>query len=664
MRPSSRNEAHFDGPAGTLARICMTRHYQKELSSLSEVYATALKFDISAISNMVASLVQYPLLTVGSGGSYSVASFAADIHQRRTGYISRAATPFEVVSGCIPQKVAAVCFSASGNNRDICVAFELLAREEAGPVGALVLSDETALHTLQSRYMYTNVVGGGEKAFKDGFLSVATILASSVLLTRAYDEVLGVQNPLPANFHEFSQVCANNSTFDSLLVGLEPVMSREVTSILYSPIVRSFAVDLESRFVEAALGSLHIADFRNFGHGRHHWMAKRSEETGVLAVISDKDQPLADRTLKLLPADIPVCRIVLYGPLNFQAIGGLVLGLFVTKVAGNLSGIDPGKPGVPKFGRELYRLGPGPLDQNKSALNQRAAIKRKAPDALYERTKFELWAKAHKCAINRITGANYGGIVIDYDGTICDNRHRFNSLPQVISDSLCSLLDHKIKVGIATGRGSSAGLALRQCLPQRLWDDITIGYYNGAVVTTLSNENDELTGLIKFPDFAKALIKHPLFTTSTIRCNEAQISIRVPAKVSVSTAISVGASLLADSNINGKISASSHSIDIQFTDSSKTNVVEALQEELAEGMEILRIGDKGLWPGNDWDFLDSPYGLSVDEASEHLVHCWALAPAGFKGVQATLFYLSRINVDRNSKCFRLAFGKQGNLYAP
>lgn len=664
MRPSSRNDRHFDGTAETPARTCMTRNYQRELSALSEVYATAMQFDINAISSMVASLVHCPLLTVGSGGSYSVASFAADLHQRRTGYISRAATPFEVVSGGIPRKAAAVCFSASGNNRDICVAFELLAREEAGPVGALVLSDETALNTLQSKYMYTNVVGGGEKAFKDGFLSVATILASSVLLTRAYDEVLGVENPLPPNFHELSRLCANNCTFDSLLVELEPVMSRPVTSILYSPIVRSFAIDLESRFVEAALGSLHVSDFRNFGHGRHHWMAKRSEETGVLAIISDKDQPLADRTLKLLPADIPVSRIVLYGPLNCQAIAGLVLGLFVTKAAGDLSGIDPGKPGVPKFGRELYRLGPGPLDHNKSALNRRAAIKRKAPEAVHESTQFELWAEAHKSAINRITDANYGGIVFDYDGTICDNRHRFNSLPQVISDSLCSLLDNKIKVGIATGRGSSAGLALRQCLPQRFWDDITVGYYNGAVVTTLSNENDELTSVIKFPELAKALAKHPLFTTSTIRCNEAQISIRLPAKVRVSTAISVGKSLLADSGISGRISASSHAIDILFTDASKTNVVEALQEDLNEGMEVLRIGDKGLWPGNDWEFLDSPYGLSVDEASQHLVHCWALAPAGFKGIQATLFYLSRINVNRNSNCFRLAFGKQGNLYAP
>src|SRR3954471_4703185 len=66
-----------------------------------------------------------------------------------------------------------------------------------------------------------------------------------------------------------------------------PLASRGVDgghqSVLFSPSLAAAAADLESRFIEGALGNLHAADWRNFGHGRHHWMAKRPSETGIVA---------------------------------------------------------------------------------------------------------------------------------------------------------------------------------------------------------------------------------------------------------------------------------------------------------------------------------------------------------------------------------------------
>ena len=57
---------------------------------------------------------------------------------------------------------------------------------------------------------------------------------------------------------------------------------------------------------------------------------------------------------------------------------------------------------------------------------------------------------------------------------------------------------------------------------------------------------------------------------------------------------------------------------------------------------VLRIGDRADPAGNDFQLLDHPLGLSVDRASGHPKTGWALAPAGIRGVQATVFYLESL----------------------
>jgi hypothetical protein len=77
----------------------------------------------------------------------------------------------------------------------------------------------------------------------------------------------------------------------------------------------------------------------------------------------------------------------------------------------------------------------------------------------------------------------------------------------------------------------------------------------------------------------------------------------------------------------------------------------------------MRLGDKGVWPGNDAEFLDSPFGLSVDEVSRHSEHCWALAPAGVTGVQATLYYLNSLHIVSGEARLVIKPGDKGNVYA-
>ena len=90
---------------------------------------------------------------------------------------------------------------------------------------------------------------------------------------------------------------------------------------------------------------------------------------------------------------------------------------------------------------------------------------------------------------------------------------------------------------------------------------------------------------------------------------------------------------------------SSHSMDIVvYHEVSKLRVIE-------DTANTLCIGDYGSVEGNDYELLTCPASLSVDKVSKNAGSCWNIAPAGMKGLDATLYYLSRLTVkDKVIKC--------------
>ena len=83
---------------------------------------------------------------------------------------------------------------------------------------------------------------------------------------------------------------------------------------------------------------------------------------------------------------------------------------------------------------------------------------------------------------------------------------------------------------------------------------------------------------------------------------------------------------------------SSHSMDIVvFREVSKLRVIEDPDRTLC-------IGDYGTVEGNDYEMLTSKFSLSVDRVSKNAESCWNIAPSGMKGLDATLYYLSRLTV--------------------
>ena len=613
--------------------------YQRELAGLDGVYRAAREMDVAPLSAVIERWADRPMLMVGSGGSFSTATFAADLHEFATGQLARAATPLEVISKA-SRDAGLVCFSASGRNQDIITAFRVAATREMEPLSALVLAKHPPLEKLGTKFAYADVVCMGHRLFKDGFLAVASLVGSSVLLLRAYREVFGrPERDLPESLVELIQQVTSFAGLDDIRVEADRVMQRrDYVSVLYTSELVAAAVDLESRFVEAALGALHIADMRNFGHGRHFWMARKTQETCVLALISETQEALGTRTISLLPNGVTTLPIHFRGSPDVQAVAGLVVGLFVTETAAGYADVDPGKPGVPPFGRRLYHLKPGLEQSTQADLNRAAALRRKrAP------SDDPLWIARYQHALETVNSSHYEALVVDYDGTLCDPRQRTEPLSAAITEELTRLADEGAVLGLATGRGPSAAIELRASLPPRLHDRVLVAYYNGAAIRRLTDCEDPVVEHRCREDSLVAALENDPMLSGLVRSNAVQISTSVRRGIRMEAGAAQVRLLMRENGVDAELVTSGHSIDVCLVGQSKENSVNAIRASfgLADG-PVLRIGDRGRPPGNDWRLLDDSFGLSVDEVSGHPTHCWSLTPAGTKGVQATSHYLRHL----------------------
>lgn len=630
----------------------MPVRYRKELAELDGVYRATREMDVAPLCAIVERWSDRPMMMVGSGGSFSAATFAADLHESTTGYLARAATPLDMLSK-VNQDSGLVCFSARGRNRDIITAFRAAATRELDPLSALVLDEHPPLEKLGKKYGYSDVVCMEHRLFKDGFLAVASLVAFSMLLIRAYRSVFGrSEEDLPEGLVELIQQVTSFAGLEDIHVEANRVMhGRGYMSVVYSPELAATAVDLESRFVEAALGALHVADLRNFGHGRHFWMARKGWETGVLALISEEQVDLGTQTVALLPDDVKTLPIFFRGSSDLQAVAGLVVGLFLTEAAAKFVDVDPGKPGVPPFGRRLYHLKPKLERTRQAELNRAASLRRKGahPDD-------PLWIARYQLALDTVNSSRYAALVVDYDGTLCDSRNRTEPLSAIITAEIMRLMDEGAILGLATGRGPSAAIELRASLSPRLHDKVLVGYYNGAIIRRLTDRDDPLLESPYEESILTTVLADDPMLSGRVRSNPVQISIGVRRGTRIEAGAAQVRMLMHGCGVEGEVVTSGHSIDVCLAGQSKENLVQAIRVSygLGEG-PILRIGDRGRPPGNDWRLLDDPHGLSVDEVSGHPKHCWSFTPAGTKGVQATSHYLRHLRWSGSSGgCLRLS----------
>jgi hypothetical protein len=544
--------------------------------------------------------------------------------------------------------------SAGGGNVDILAAFQTLAAREPRQLSILCGKTTSPLAEAAREHEYTDLVIYEPPTGRDGFLATNSLLAFVTLLVRAYASEFEECSPeFDTRGANILDLLHNDEHWETWHKLTTPLWTRNTTLVLHGPTTRIGAIDLESKFTEAAVGNLQIADYRNFAHGRHHWLAKRASESAVLAFVSEADQVLAERTLDLIPEDIPQVRLFIGGPPESALLLSLVAALRITGWAGEARGIDPGRPGVPEFGRKLYHL---PLPKQRPHVrnatisdDDAVAIERKSGlsiERLIRRGELQRWQNGLALFRKNLAEASFSGVVLDYDGTIVDTRERFSPPRSEIANELVRILRTGACVGIATGRGRSVKRDLRECIPADLVNQVVVGYYNGAEIGTLADDHipdgeaivcDELKPLAAA---LRAQSELADLAEQTDRRYQITLQARRPTTESRLWDLAQQTVLLTGQR-NVTITRSSHSIDIVAAGVTKLNVLNRLRESVPN-MPILTIGDRGRWPGNDYELLKEPFALSVDELSVDPHTCWNLSPRGQRGITATLGYVQAL----------------------
>ena len=277
----------------------MARPYASEMSRLAETFDWAVTTDLQPLRRAVRLAGLSPLRAIGSGGSLTAAHALTGFHQCLTGRLAAVATPLEALNEPVDRGVATWLISAGGRNVDILAATEGLILREPRQIGVLCGRPESPLVELCRAHPFVDLLLYSPPAGKDGFLATNSLLGFTTLLARAYAAEYGGEAEWEdATRRLHALMNCSDGAFSGWETATKLLWERPTTLVLHGSATRVGALDLESKFTEAAIGNLQVADYRNFAHGRHHWLAKRGDTSAVLAFVTEADQALADRTTR------------------------------------------------------------------------------------------------------------------------------------------------------------------------------------------------------------------------------------------------------------------------------------------------------------------------------------------------------------------------------
>ena len=622
----------------------MGKPFKEELKKLSETIRWAEQQDVTRLAQFLfAENKQIPLVCIGSGGSLSACHYAVQLYQQRNGVLAQAMTPLQLMYAGynIIRSSKLLFLSASGKNKDILSAIKYGVKYNETGMMSLTLRKNNPTEELLEQYPKVQRWCENIPTEKDGFLATNSLLATFTLLCKA----------ACASKYQVSRFKLNDLQPETFNLNLSVIQN---FIVMYGATGEPVAWDIESKLTEAALGSALLSDYRNFGHGRHHWFDKRGENSCIIALVTPVERELAYKTIGCLPKSIPVIYIEteLDGP---QASIDMLLKAFrFVNDLGEARGIDPGKPGVPGYGRLLYNLNYYKLTNRILPVEKTldVAVLRKL--GIAGRENVPLWmyySESCQRFVRQLNRGRFTTVAFDYDGTLSasDRKSRFtNGLCDEIRDALMPLLENGVQIVVATGRGKSVGESFQESIDQKYWLQIKVGYYNGACLLTLGDE-DELKKWKK---------QH---FDSELKELEEELKLRLPAgyvgykfeerilqlsiegemtQVESQLVYDTCREIILDKQMKGiRVWRSSHSMDIVvYREVSKLRVIEDPEHTLC-------IGDYGTVEGNDYEMLTSKYSLSVDRVSKNTESCWNIAPSGMKGLDATLYYISRMKAN-------------------
>lgn len=620
--------------------------FASKIDRLVDTLARRTDAEIRALAAALASGLSKRVVAVGSGGSAIAAEYLAVCRRSLSSADTHVQTPLEFVLGSEDLGDTDVwIFSASGANTDVIAVAHALRTRGCRRAHVVTREAESILKEVVAPLegLTFHVLSTADP--KDGFLATHSLVAVVQALLLASDALS--PNPLgPALARQFAEDAAEAATRearDSFADRLASISQQHTVFVLQDPRLTPMALLVETCAWEAALCAVQRTDLRNFAHGRHVWLGRRSTSSFVLALTGAETVTIWNEIRSVLPDGVASYEIQLGNCGRYRNAIGVIVGLCLVEAIGRATGIDPGRPGIAPFSKELFDSTSLLNVERKLTARLRhkaaAVCGRDAPD-LYD---FDL-AAIGQAQEERLAAASFAALVVDYDGTMITAQDREKPPAADIIAELERLMREGLNLAIATGRGGSAGEALRACFPDRQ-DDILISYYNGALTRRL---RDDISAAAPSPDSdldeARQWLKTapgvgigPVFHDSGL-----QLTVFLGQLEDEADFI---ARFETEANASGKarLVRSGHTLDVCSSASCKTSVAHQLAREAGVAIDdILCIGDSGSWRGNDHVLLGLPSGISVNRVCHRADVCWSLFGARLTGPAALLRILKSL----------------------
>ena len=634
----------------------MGKPYSDELNGFARTFHWVRHQPVDQLRRFLNRWSGEHVAVVGSGGSFSAAVVVALFRELAHHSPTSAVTPLEFDSILRRLSPRALLLSAEGKNRDVLGA-ALAARTADLSSAALTLTTSNPLLEFAAAHASLRTFAFQMDWGKDGYLATNTLLAITLLAYRTFFGDGDFTSQLEPLF--LPKRLADRRDYFRSWTGLE-LARKSGLLVLFSAQAKPFAVDLESKFAEAALAHVQLADLRQFAHGRHLQLADQSP-MAVLLVTSLEEAPLAAATAKLLPLNVQQWKIVLDGQREQDtAIAGLIDAMFVTDAFAQAAGVDPGQPEVPEFGRAIHALDSAFLLKALPKVQSRldlAARRKGSPQGWLERAQRPKLVAAAAEYADTLTRAEIKAIVCDFDGTLCRAENRFDPMASEHVEQVSSLLRQGMVLAIATGRGDSLYNDLRKSIDPALHSGITVGYYSGSLIARLDEPFEQPPANPAFQDLwgwlQKSAFCHHSKPLSEL-ARGGQFSIRLDSAHECHRLLLAVQNWLRSNGMRGwRAFSSGHSIDVLDAHTSKRNVVAhvAAQYQIDANWEVLRLGDAGHEGGNDYELLSEGLSLSCERVSVDLGTCWNFGAPGSNQVDVTSAYLRGLS--RHGNSFRL-----------
>jgi len=602
------------------------------LAQLPRAYGAALRADVEGFLELLDEMADRTAVVLGSGGALAVARFTADVLMRRTGRLALAASP--LAAAALPRLAnsSGIVVSSSARNPDVQLAVDALVQRGASPVA--IFTNRTRAELKPSLGARVDRVVTFPSVAEDGFLATSSVLSMATVIARLVAGAGGLHASLQA------------AEIDGDATDLRPRCL-----VLVPPDHLPAGLDLEARLSETGLAAVQLTDYRNFAHGRHFGLWKNAAQTTVIALVQNGYAELAERTLDLLPADVPVLRMSTEAAWPGSVLEFLTRSIQFVEELATARGLNLARPGVPKFGRRLYHL---PLRRLVSSpATQVVDHKLAAAGALGSAGLRGRYEQALTAWVARLHDERFAGVVLDYDGTVCATTERYELPRDDVQDALRRLLEAGAVVAFASGRGTSLHRDLRAWVPEQHWHQVHLGLHNAATMSRLAEaepQPGQPDGTLV--DFARSVAASILGGAVQIRTSTHQISLTaVPGSGLSVTALAqiVRTYLVPRCSAPLSVVTSGHSVDVVHAGVSKVSLLEAVRHEI--GGDLMAIGDQGQPGGNDFELLAATESsLSVDRCSADPTRCWRLTTGS--GPDALVRYLRALKPLKSGLAFR------------